>query len=412
MSGATEKGTTWLPNLVGGVSIWKLARDLNEPKFMDGRLLIPETEGSESLPTSVTWDVARLMPFAEAREKHPEDLEKATQDFGEALSRVADEFRKESSGYHQYREAFTVPSIEADLGGHYFFDPATKKLFAVNWGATPRALTGYQEFVFGWDRFGKAMASAATLAAAKALAAGKDPKASADADKKAQDEKDEKKKQEEKDGKKRPFWIWLLLIALFIGILLLILYLLRACEAQNVGGASDASADAQLDGASDGAAGDAEAGADASADAGDASKDAGDASADAGDAGKDAGDAGADAGKDGGKDAGPDDEDDDEDLDDDDDGTGGGGGGSGGGGSGGGGGGKKVTAGPAGGGKGGPHRVHVHPQAVEWRITSGWGKVSRTVQKGHRFDVYLGKGTTYDGVRVEYKDNKGGWHGF
>ncbi len=43
---------TWLPNLVGGVSIWKLAVDLNEAKFFDGRLLVPETEGSESLPVT------------------------------------------------------------------------------------------------------------------------------------------------------------------------------------------------------------------------------------------------------------------------------------------------------------------------------------------------------------------------
>jgi len=405
VSGPSDK-STWLPNLVGGVSIWKLARDLNEPKFMDGRLLVPETEGSESLPTSVTWDVARLMPFAEARDKHAADVEKATAEFGEALSRVADEFRKESSGYHQYKEAFTVPSIEAENGAHYFYDPAAKKLFAVNWGATPRALTGYQEFVFGWDRFGKAMAGAATLAAAKAAAQGKP----AEAEKKDDKKEDEKKKEEKKDDKKRPWWIWLLLVALFIGILLLILYLLKAGEDQTTGSLSDAAADAQLDGATD-AATDAEAGADAAADA------AADASADAGDASADAGDAGADAGKDGGKDGGkdaaaPDDDDDDDDDDLDDDGSGGGGGGSGGGGGGGGGGGKKVTTGPAGGQKGGPHRVHVHPQAVEWRITSGWGKVSRTVQKGHRFDVYLGKGNTYDGVRVEYKDSKGAWHGF
>lgn len=404
----SEKGTTWLPNLVGGVSIWKLARDLNEPKFMDGRLLVPETEGSESLPTSVTWDVARLMPFAEARDKHPAQLEKATQEFADALSRVADEFRKESSGYHQYKEAFTVPSVEAEDGANYFYDPASKKLFAVNWGATPRALTGYQEFVFGWDRFGKAMAGAATLAAAKAAAAGKDASKPADAEKKPEDEK---KKEEKKDDKKRPWWIWLLLIALFIGILLLILYLLKACEAQETGPLSDASADAQLDASDAALAADAEAGAEAGADAGDASADAG---KDGGDA---AADAASDAGKDGGKDSGkdgaaPDDEDDDDDDDLDDDGSGGGGGGSGGGGGGGGGGGKKVTTGPAGGQKGGPHRVHVHPQAVEWRITSGWGKVSRTVQKGHRFDVYLGKGNTYDGVRVEYKDSKGAWHGF
>lgn len=38
---------TWLPNLVGGVSIWKLAVDLNEPKFFDGRLLVPETRAGE-----------------------------------------------------------------------------------------------------------------------------------------------------------------------------------------------------------------------------------------------------------------------------------------------------------------------------------------------------------------------------
>ena len=31
---------TWLPNLVGGVSIWKLAVDLNEKKFFDGSLLV------------------------------------------------------------------------------------------------------------------------------------------------------------------------------------------------------------------------------------------------------------------------------------------------------------------------------------------------------------------------------------
>src|SRR6201999_758151 len=30
---------TFLPNLVGGVSIWKLARDLNEEKFFDKSLL-------------------------------------------------------------------------------------------------------------------------------------------------------------------------------------------------------------------------------------------------------------------------------------------------------------------------------------------------------------------------------------
>ena len=58
MTEATRANATWLPNLVGGVSIWKLAIDLNEPKFFDGRLLVPETEGSDSLPVTVRWNVA------------------------------------------------------------------------------------------------------------------------------------------------------------------------------------------------------------------------------------------------------------------------------------------------------------------------------------------------------------------
>ena len=61
-----SSNTKWLPNLVEGVSIWKLARDLNEDKFMGGRLLVPETEGSDSLPTSIQWNLEGLLPLAEA----------------------------------------------------------------------------------------------------------------------------------------------------------------------------------------------------------------------------------------------------------------------------------------------------------------------------------------------------------
>ena len=78
---------TWLPNLVGGTSIWKLGVDLNEAKFMDGRLLVPETEGSESLPVTVRWDLTGLVPLSEARAKHPEDSAAAIRDFQAALQR-------------------------------------------------------------------------------------------------------------------------------------------------------------------------------------------------------------------------------------------------------------------------------------------------------------------------------------
>ena len=60
----TEPNDSWLPNLVGGVSIWKLAPDLNEARFFDGRLLVPETEGSDSLPARVEWDLTGLVPLA------------------------------------------------------------------------------------------------------------------------------------------------------------------------------------------------------------------------------------------------------------------------------------------------------------------------------------------------------------
>ena len=50
--------STWLPNLVGGVSIWKLAVDLNEPKFFDGRLLVPDMWSELHGPTSWLFSLA------------------------------------------------------------------------------------------------------------------------------------------------------------------------------------------------------------------------------------------------------------------------------------------------------------------------------------------------------------------
>lgn len=409
----SEKDTTWLPNLVGGVSIWKLAPDLNEEKFFGGRLLVPETEGSESLPSTVRWNLAGLVPLSEARQKYAADAEPAIADLKACLDRAAKAFAQEDSGYFRYREALTLPSLEADGVENYFFSPTDKRIYVINWGATPRTLAGQKEFLFGYADFGKVFgAGVAAAAVATAATAAKAPEAQPKKEEEKKDEKDEKK--DEPAG--RPFWVWLLLGLGFLVLLLALLALLKTCNDArlNPDAGTDAMSEAGTEAGTDGAA---EASTDAGTDAdADASKDAGlDADADAGDASADAGDAG-DAGKDGGKDAGP-------------DGgkkkkgqtgydhdasfkngkvtvTGGGGGGGGGGGQ------TKVTISQAAGGgvTTGPHRRHDHPQAVAWRIVKGDDRVTRTEEAGKRFDVYLFKGETFDGVEVEYQDEDGEWH--
>ena len=48
---------------------------------------------------------------------------------------------------------------------------------------------------------------------------------------------------------------------------------------------------------------------------------------------------------------------------------------------------------------------------VEGTINHGnTSKVSRTEDSGHRFDVWLNPGATFEGVRVEWQDAKGKWH--
>ena len=396
---------TWLPNLVGGTSIWKLAVDLNEAKFFDGRLLVPETEGSESLPVTVRWDLTGLIPLAEATAKHPFETNQAIQEFQAALDRVAVVFKTPNSGFDKYKAAFTVPSLEADGGGNYFYSPEQKKLHVINWGASPRSMGGKAEYVFGYEDWGKKFEDKTAVPAAPALApvaaaaavGGAAVAAAAAVEAPKEEKKEEPKKTEEK--KKKPWWAWLIFALVVVGIVLLVLFLLKACD-EPKGVSADAAAEAAA----------LEAGADAATDAGvDAAalSDAGDA----GDAGalSDAGDAGAlsDAGSDAGKDGGLAMND-----DDDDDGPAGGGGGGGAGG-GGGGGPVTVTIGPAGGGTGpkaGPHRKHYMDQAQAWRVSGGKQKVSRTEQSGHRYDVWLGAGQTFEGVRVEWQDSAGKWH--
>ncbi len=168
---ANADETTWLPNLVGGVSIWKLAPDLNEEKFFGGRLLVPETEGSESLPTTVRWNLSGLVPLSEARSAHGADATAAVEEFRACLERVAKTFADEDSGYHRYRDALTVPSLEAGTTDNYFYSPTDKRLYVINWGATPRTLAGQKEFLFGYAEFGKVFGAGA-LAAGAALAVG------------------------------------------------------------------------------------------------------------------------------------------------------------------------------------------------------------------------------------------------
>lgn len=412
--------STWLPNLVGGTSMWKLAVDLNESKFFDGRLLVPETEGSESLPVTVRWDLTGLVPLAEAREKHPEDVAQATKDFQDALERVAKVFATPNSGFDKYKSAFTVPSLDADGGANYFYSPAKKKLFVINWGASPRAMGGKAEYVFGYEDWAKqwtdpaaiAAGAGAAVAATAAVAA-----VAAEAPKVEGEKKDDKKEEKKKDEKKgRPWWVWPLIGLIVIALLLLALFLLKACEEQKTKELAEAGLNLP-DGATlleDGAVllpDGAVVSLDAAAGADDAGDDGGDASAldDAGDASDDGGDAGAlaDAGDDGGdagkknKDGGGEDDD-----DDDDDVLGGGGGG----------GGKVIVKtfpggpGTGNGQKTSVHRKHYSDDAVTWRVSGNTSKVSRTEDSGHRFDVWLNPGQTFEGVRVEWQDTNGKWH--
>ncbi len=448
--GGGGENETWLPNLVGGVSIWKLARDLNEPKFFDGRLLVPETEGSDSLPTRVSWDVVGLVPLAEARAKQPAEVDGAIADFVRRLEKVAAEFADPASGYHEFKAAFTVPGIDADGGAHYFYDPVGKRLCAINWGASPRNLGGTSALVFGYRDFAKVAgtavaagaveAGAATPAAKAPSAVSEQASAPADAAKSEEEKKkdDAKKKAEEEKKKEkkpaallwgRPWWQWLLVLFVAVGLIALIAWLLRDCHeppfgkplAPEGGGAvadgAKGGGDAGGTGvaARDGAAREGASSADGAKEGGSARDGARDGARDAArdgardgarDAkgGRDGGDGGASAeagGSASGSGAGA--------------GVGGSGAGSGVGGSG-------AGVGVGVGGTGGtgapdpnalPHRFHFEPDAVEWRVAAGQNlldKSSPLAGTGQNFEVILKPGGSFDGIKVEWRDRSGRWH--
>lgn len=400
----------WLPNLVGGVSIWKLAQDLNQPRFFDGRLLVPETEGSESLPTSVTWDLTSLVPLREARTSHPAEVDRAIADFLACLDVVSKELASEGSGYFKFRDALTFPRglDGAEEGDAYYFDPSSGRLKVINWGASPREIAGTQKLVFGWEDWG-ALRKAGAVAVAGAVLAGASAAAVAGAvpspaptDKK-DDKNDEKPKDKQDTKKRRPWWQWLLVALAALVLVLLLVWLLRSCvSCDSQVRATDGATDGLVEGAAVAEAGFVD-GADATG--GDATDADPDGVADGATDATDAGDGGDAAKKDGAAD---------DDDDDDDPGGGGGGIGSGGGGgigSGGGGGGGGGTPGPT----DRPKLHAVHPDAVRWKVSRGTQllhKGQAVTGQGRTFDVTLRRGKSFRDVTVEWQDKKGVWHTF
>ncbi len=428
----TEPAATWLPNLVGGVSIWKLARDLNAPHLFDGRLLVPDAEGADSLPTRVTWNLGGLVPLVEARASAPAEVAAATTDFLARLDRVGQELGDPASGFHRFKDAFTVPGLETDGGSHYFFDPRGKKLCVINWGASPRAIAGAQSLVFGWQSFdkvggaaaiagaaaaGAAVAGASTATAPPEAVAPEAAAAAVDAERKEEKKKDEKKVAAPALLWGRPWWHWLLALLAAAAIVALVLYLLHACNEPLGGSGADAGAGSEAGAAVEGGARD---GSDATLDGDGGSQDgtsesaidaAGEGSADGATDGS--ADGSADGATEGSSDAttdGASDAKSDSKID---------GAGSLGAGNGGVGSGVGVGVGPGGVLVPGhdpnalPHRFHFEPEATRWRVTAGQNMLdpsSPVEGLGQNFEVILKPGGSFDGVKVQWQDASGRWH--
>lgn len=124
------------PNLVAGTPVWTLADDLNDPRWMDDALLVPELEGPQAMPTAVTWHVADFVPLHEAREKYPDEASRAERAFETKAAALRDELAREDSPFSRYREAFSLPS--PDEADSWFYDPSQRAVRVANWGATRR----------------------------------------------------------------------------------------------------------------------------------------------------------------------------------------------------------------------------------------------------------------------------------
>jgi outer membrane protein OmpA-like peptidoglycan-associated protein len=124
------------PNLVAGTPVWTLADDLNDARWMDDALLVPELEGPLAMPTAVTWHVADFVPLHEARKTHPEETRLAEHTFETRAAALRDELAREDSPFARYREAFSLPA--PDEADSWFYDPNQRALRVANWGATRR----------------------------------------------------------------------------------------------------------------------------------------------------------------------------------------------------------------------------------------------------------------------------------
>lgn len=437
----SEERENWLPNLVGGVSIWKLAPDLNQERFFDGRLLVPETEGSESLPVKVNWDLTGLTPLAEARASDPSGVDKAIQDFLAALKRVGKVMSEGGSGFDKYREAFTMPALDADGGANYFYDAKSKKLHVINWGASPRRIKLKKQYLFGYQDFGtlieRAQQGAAVAAVAGAAAAGSAAAASADAtpEEKPGEKPGETKDEEAKDDQAPDrTWLWIALAVVLLVLAVILAVALKDCGKEVAAGpdGSVAGADGSVPDGGDGFI------------YGHAIDDGGIAATVLHDGGLEAGTATSDAGPDAmiaSQDAGPDAAASSRDGGRRRDGGGNGNGsgsGSGNGSGNGSGSGSGSGAGrpprdsqgrivygrhrdPGGnivywieGDQGAPvalpHREHYHPEAMQWRIVGGTDRVYDFDGTGPNFHVYLYPNENFDGVLVQWRDRSGSWH--
>lgn len=124
------------PNLVAGTPVWTLADDLNDTRWLDDALLVPEVEGPQAMPTAVTWHVADFVPLHEAREKYPGETHDAERAFEARVAALRDELSRVDSPFSRYREAFSLPS--PDEADSWFYDPSRRALRVANWGATRR----------------------------------------------------------------------------------------------------------------------------------------------------------------------------------------------------------------------------------------------------------------------------------
>lgn len=124
------------PNLVAGTPVWTLADDLNDARWMDDALLVPEVEGPQAMPTAVTWHVADFVPLHEAREKYPDETRDAERAFEARAAALRDELSRMGSPFSRYREAFSLPS--PDEAESWFYDPSQRAVRVANWGATRR----------------------------------------------------------------------------------------------------------------------------------------------------------------------------------------------------------------------------------------------------------------------------------